>query len=106
MKLWFLILISFCQIFRSSSLIRYTLDEELRNCSNGTSRFMDISTVKLTMINETMTVANGKLILTKTIKSPWKAGFYAEMYDRGQWSLMYQRRLEDFCAVALSPIEM
>lgn len=102
----FLILISLSQIFLTESVIRYTLDEDLRNCSNGSSGFVDVSTIKLTMINETLTVVNGKIIATKTIKSPWKAGFYAEMYDRGQWSLMYQRRLEDFCAVILSPLEM
>lgn len=106
MNLWFLILIPFSQIVLIKSVIKYTLDEDLTNCSNGSSGYIDVSTIKLTMINETHTVVNGKIIATKTIKSPWKAGFYAEMYDRGQWSLMYQRRLEDFCTVILSPLEM
>lgn len=106
MNFWFLILIPLAQILQIKAVIRYTLDEDLRNCSNGSSGFVDISTIKLTMINETLTVINGKIIATKTIKSPWNAGFYAEMYDRGQWSLMYQRRLQDFCAVILNPLEM
>lgn len=84
--------------------MKYLLEEEFKNCSNGSS-YLDVD-VKLHMVNETLTIASGKVVSSKRIEGPWKAGFYAEMYDRGQWSLMYQRKVDDLCTAMFNPLEM
>lgn len=107
MKTFWLIFCVFFQKFPfTESLMRYTVEERFEICSNGTGRYGDYSNFNLDMINDTLTIANGEMLVTKQINSPWKGGFYAEMFDRGQWSLKFQRIENDFCKVMLNPWEM
>lgn len=102
----FLILLFFHQIFQISCLSGYVLEEKIENCNNGSLKFLDISTIKFTMLNDSNTVVNGKWIFKKLVSSKWVASVYGERYDRGQWNLMVQKKYDDFCNYILNPTEM
>lgn len=84
----------------------YSFDEEIKSCNNGSKTFFDISNMKLTALNDTLIVFNGKTIVLKQISSPWPAILLGERYDRGQWNLMFQRKFNDFCMHILNPVEL
>lgn len=82
------------------------MDEEMKVCNNGSKKYFDSSGVRITALNDTFMVINGKLKILKKISSPWQSVFYGERYDRGQWNLMFQRKFTDFCFHILNPVEL
>lgn len=106
MKELFAIFLIILQISSIYPLTSYLLNEDIENCkTNGSSNYLDFSTVKFTMVNDSLTVVDGKLIVAKHISSPWKSYFFGERYDRGQWSKMLEKNMQDFCNHILNPIE-
>lgn len=96
------LVVHFCCV---NSLV-YTLEEKIESCNNGSKHFMDIDAMNFTMITDTETVANGKVKALTTIDKVWRVGFFGERYDRGQWNLMMQRKMDDFCNHILNPTEL
>lgn len=100
----FYILISF-QLSFIHSLV-YSIDEKFQSCNNGSKNYFDLSTLNFTMVGDTETNVDGKLKFIHKVNSKWRTGFFGERYDRGQWSLMFQRKVDDFCNHILNPMEM
>ena len=93
------------KFFYVNSLV-YTIDEKMESCNNGSKPYFDLSTINFTMITDTETVVNGKMIFLTTVGKEWRSGFYGERYDRGQWNLMMQKKMDDFCDHVLNPMDL
>jgi hypothetical protein len=57
-------------------------------------------------MNDSLTVVDGKMIVTKMISKKWRVYFKGERYERGQWSKMIERKFDDFCNHVLNPLEL
>lgn len=105
MKIFALILF-FHKISQIFSLTSYLLNEDIENCKyNESLSYLDFSSIKFTIINDSLTVVDGKLIVTENIKRPWQSFFFGERYERGTWIRMLQKTMPDFCNHILNPME-
>lgn len=69
--------------------------------------YFDYSNFQLVATSDTEIYANGSVEFVKEVKSPWKANFYNEKYDKGSWYRTGPtKRIDDFCHTIQSPLEV
>lgn len=94
------------QIIQIFAVLSFTVDEKFYDCNNGSLRYYNLSSVKITALNDTYTVINGSIKVLKLVSNPWPFAMIGERYDRGRWNLMLQRKLSNFCDHILNPLEL
>lgn len=97
-------------LYFSSSVnakIVFSLDERIDDCNtNGSLPFINCGGLNLTIVGDTETVFNGKVVFLKELKNNWRMRVFGERYDRGEWNLMVQKSMDDFCYHILNPTEV
>lgn len=94
------ITVTFLLVIYGHSRIVPIIDDKLEICVEPEKRAskMDLTNFKLVIEEDTKVFLNGSLTMINELKSPWKAEFFLERFDRGQWNIqgMY-KKFPDLC---------
>jgi len=72
--------------------------EQFERCDTG--GYYNTDDFEIIAINDTLVILNGTFLVTKDLAGPLKGKFYAERFERGQWtSSALQRKFDDFCTM-------